>query len=266
MIKEIFCDLDGTLYEELISDKDLKAILIAQEAGITFNIATGRVYSHTQSIIENANVDGYIICENGSYIYNNKGECVFKATFTDDNIKKIISAYETLNYLTDDEIIYFKYDGNVVIPQDGSCDQYFSNGYTVDQTLLYRETYNSKVGNIGMYSTDEKMLEKIVTDMAALLGNDFDVYISGPYTLNIVPRGVSKFDAIKMVCKKKNVTLDEVVTIGDSANDISMLRHVKMSFAMDSAKDSVKSVAGYYTPTVADAVKMIVDFNQMSSK
>ena len=266
MIKEIFCDLDGTLYNEKITERDLGAIRLAQEFGINFNIATGRVFYHAKDIIKQADINGDIICENGSYIYNNKGDCIFRSTLADSDIKRIISAYRGLKYIDEEDVLYFKYAGEVVIPKNGDLESYFSNGYIVDETILSRESYESKVGNIGIFSNDHQKLERIVSDLRGVFANEFDIYISGPVTMNIVPKGVSKFDAIKLLCKKNNISLDEVVTIGDSQNDISMLKNIKVSFAMDTAKDDVKSQAAYLTPTVADAVKMVIDYNQMNEE
>lgn len=262
MIKHIFCDLDGTLYREGITDKDLESILMAQENNIKFHIATGRVYSHTVSIIEKAQVNGYSICENGSYIYSNDGNCIYSATMSDIQIKKIIDLYQRLDYINkEDDVIYFKYDGTIVVPVDASSVEYFSKGYTVDEYILEKESYNSSVGNIGILTYDTEKLEKLVKEYRSAYGNEFDVYISGPTTMNIVPKGVSKLETIKIVCKKEAAGVDEIVTIGDSPNDISMLKNIKMSFAMSEAPESVKSVAGFETPSVADAVKMVVDFN-----
>ncbi len=88
MIKHIFCDLDGTLYRNGIAESDRKAISLAQENGIVFHIATGRVYSHTISIIEEIKIDGYSICENGSFIYNNQGDCVYREALEDIQKKR----------------------------------------------------------------------------------------------------------------------------------------------------------------------------------
>ena len=52
MIKDIFCDLDGTLYRDGISPKDIEAINEARLNGINFNIATGRVYKHSVNILK----------------------------------------------------------------------------------------------------------------------------------------------------------------------------------------------------------------------
>lgn len=262
MIKHIFCDLDGTLYRDGITEKDLEAISMAQDNNITFHIATGRVHKHTISIIEEINMRGYSICENGSYIYNSDDECIYSSTMNDSQIKKITGLYKKLDYINQqDDVIYFKYDGKIIVPVDTPSMDYFSKGYTVDETILEREEYSSLVGNIGILTYDQDKLTELVREYKSTYGNEFDVYISGPTTMNIVPKGVSKLEAIKIVCKRENASMDEVVTIGDSPNDISMLKNIKMSFAMSESVESVKSVAGFETPSVADAVKMVIDFN-----
>lgn len=262
MIKHIFCDLDGTLYRDGITEKDKEAIRLGQENGIMFHIATGRVYSHTVSIIAEANIKGYSICENGSFIYNNEGDCIYKGTLDDTQIKKIINLYNSLDYVEkNDDIIYFKHNGKIAVAVDGSSIDYFSKGYTVENDILERDKYNSAIGNIGILSNNHEKLEKLVADFKVYFGSEFDIYISGPTTMNIVPRGVSKFEGIKIVCKKVGASIDEIMTIGDSPNDISMLKNVKMSFAMSDSKGEVKSEAGFETPSVADAIKMAIDFN-----
>lgn len=262
MIKHIFSDLDGTLFNEIVTEKDAIAIKNAQDLGIRFSVATGRVHSHTLNITNNLDVNGYLICENGSYIYNPNGECIYKAVIADIQIKKVIELYRKLEYINqNDDIIYFKYDGRVIMPVMTFDSQYFKKGCEIDEGILDREHYDDLVGNIGIMSNDFEKLKKIVEDFKSILSSEFDIYISSPTTMNIVPKGVSKFDAIKKVCSIEGINTDEVVTIGDSPNDISMLKNIKMSFAMSNANDEVKSVAGYETPSVADAINMIIDFN-----
>ena len=258
MIKHIFCDLDGTLYRDGITEKDKESIRLAQENGIMFHIATGRVYSHTVSIIEEADVKGYSICENGSFIYNNDGECIYRGTLDDMQINKIINLYNSLDYIEkNDDIIYFKYDGKIIVAVDGSAVEYFSRGYTVESDILERDTYNSAVGNIGILSNNHEKLEKLVEDFKAHFGSDFDIYISGPTTMNIVPRGVSKLEAIRIVCKRLGASLDEIMTIGDSPNDISMIAGFEHGFAMANAREDVKAVAKYVVNNVAEALEII---------
>lgn len=262
MIKHIFCDLDGTLFNGGISDKDKKAIKLAQNNGITFSIATGRVLNHSTSIMNEVENNGYLICENGAYIYDNNKTLIYKRILTDIQIKRIISFYKKLDYIDENrDIIYLKLDGNIVMAVDGSDTEYMSEGFIMDSTVLTRDTYNDCVGNIGILSEDPEKLNKLIYDFSLELGVDFDIYKSGSTTMNIVPKLVSKFDAIKIVCKLEKLNLSEVSSIGDSPNDISMLKNIETSFSMEGADDSVKSFSKYETPTVADAINMIIDLN-----
>ena len=60
MIKHIFCDLDGTLYNKGISKEDIKAIEEIEKEGVIFHIATGRVFKQAYKMVnENFKLNGY---------------------------------------------------------------------------------------------------------------------------------------------------------------------------------------------------------------
>jgi len=71
MIKHIFCDLDGTLYNNCIEENDINAIKMIEEKGVKFHIATGRTFTDAYSMTRDSiKMDGYYICENGAFIYD----------------------------------------------------------------------------------------------------------------------------------------------------------------------------------------------------
>lgn len=265
MIKEIFCDLDGTLFIDKISEEDKKAILLAYDHGISFSIATGRVFEHSKSILEECKLNGYLITENGSYVYDKNQKLIYSYSMKDNQIKKIISLYENFDYIDKNEdVIYFKYDGKVIMPVDGSKAEYLTRGFEINPEITKFESYNGKIGNIGILTTDHEKLDRMINDFKKSLSSELDIYASSRTTINIVPKGVSKFEGIKHACRAENIGLNQVATIGDSPNDISMLKNIDMSFAMSNAFDSVKNIAKYETPSVADAIKMIIDYNSES--
>ena len=53
MIKHIFCDLDGTLFNNGISKEDIKAIEEIEKEGIKFHVATGRVFKQAYNMVNN---------------------------------------------------------------------------------------------------------------------------------------------------------------------------------------------------------------------
>ncbi|MDX5621963.1 HAD family hydrolase, partial [Clostridioides difficile] len=64
MIKHIFCDLDGTLYENgTITKEDIVAIEEIEKKGVQFNVATGRIFKQAHNIIKDSlDMNGYYVC------------------------------------------------------------------------------------------------------------------------------------------------------------------------------------------------------------
>ncbi|MFR4161900.1 MAG: Cof-type HAD-IIB family hydrolase [Paraclostridium sordellii] len=258
MRKYIFCDLDGTLYHNGISKEDSKAIEDIEKEGIKFNIATGRIFVQAVKMIENdIDMNGYYICENGSYIYDSNKNLVFRGTIDDNIVKKVIAEYDS-----DDATMYFKYDGKVVLLKENKFFTTYSNDYIVDENFSQKDSYNDLVGNIGIVSQNIDELYRLESFFIEEFNDVLDIYFSSEHTLNLVPKGVSKHEGIKKVCEILGANLDEIATIGDSPNDISMLNTTKYSFAMENSRKEVLDAANYTAKSVSDAISKIKYINK----
>ena len=256
MIKHIFCDLDGTLYHNGISKEDIESIKRIEERGVKFHIATGRTFNDAHSMINDSiKLDGYYICENGAFIHDKNHKLLFKGTIEDEIVNKVISRFESPN-----AYLYFKHDGIVILVDDDNILNK-DNKYIVDKDFINRKKYNNLIGNIGIVSEDIEELSRIHLYLEAEFDDVLDVYFSADNVINLVKKGVSKRKGIEYICKILNIDMDEIATIGDSPNDINMLKGLKYSFAMKNARDSVKENANYITNSVADAIKIIDNIN-----
>ena len=259
MIKYIFCDLDGTLYHNGISKEDSNAIEEIEKLGVKFNIATGRIFPQAVKMTKDSiNMNGYYICENGSYIYDFEKKLVYKGTIDDKIVKKVINLYKS-----DKATLYFKYNGEVVLLEANDQFNIYSKEYIVDKEFKNKDTYGGLVGNIGIVCKDVDELYRLESFLIAEFNDVLDIYFSSEYTLNLVPKGVSKHEAVKRVCSILNVSLDEIATIGDSPNDISMLKTTKYSFAMKTSRKEVKESANYIANSVSDAIEKIKEINNL---
>jgi len=61
---------------------------------------------------------------------------------------------------------------------------------------------------------------------------------------------VSKRTALDALTKRMNISLDQVMAIGDGPNDLPILSAVGLGVAMGNASDEVKAAAGYVTSDV----------------
>jgi len=257
MIKHIFCDLDGTLYHNGIEENDINAIKMIEEKGVKFHIATGRTFTDADSIIRDSiKMDGYYICENGAFIYDKNHKLIFKGTIEDKIVKKVIARFESKN-----SYLYFKYDGAVILVDDENILNKKSNKYIVDKGFINKDCYNNLIGNIGIVSEDIDELSRIFLYLEAEFKELLDIYFTTDNIINLVAKGVSKRYGIEYVCKELNLDNCEIATIGDSPNDINMLKGIQYSFAMKNSRDSVKEHANYTVNSVAEAISIIDKIN-----
>ncbi|MEG1409001.1 HAD family hydrolase [Clostridium sp.] len=253
MIKHIFCDLDGTLYNGGISDEDARAIEEIEKCGVKFHVATGRVFDQAYKMVNDKfNLNGYYICENGAFIHDKNKELIFSEPIDDYLVKKLINRFSS-----DKAYIYLKYNGKVVLSGGKDIFNHYSNDYVLDPDFLKRESFDDLVGNVGIVSDDLNELKRIEYYYKSEFYNVCDIYLSGPYTLNIVPNHVSKRHAIEHVCKLNKIELDEIATMGDSPNDVCMLENLKYSFAMEKGRDEVKEKAAFVVKSVAEGIEII---------
>lgn len=61
--------------------------------------------------------------------------------------------------------------------------------------------------------------------------------------LEINPAGISKASGIAEVCDLLGITLEQVVAVGDSLNDMAVIQAVGLGVAMGNAQDTVKEAA-----------------------
>jgi Cof subfamily protein (haloacid dehalogenase superfamily) len=98
--------------------------------------------------------------------------------------------------------------------------------------FLFVDNDRDKLNNLRM---ELNKLEKIGT--------------SSSWDNNIEAMGlnVSKGEALKELCNKLKISQDEVIAIGDSENDLSMLNFAGLGVAMGNADENIKEQADYIT-------------------
>ncbi len=77
-------------------------------------------------------------------------------------------------------------------------------------------------------------------------------YSAGRNLLEITMESLNKFKGLTTLAEMYGVTMDEVVCIGDSENDIPMLAGAGLGLAVGNAAQSVKAVADHVAPKTND--------------
>ena len=82
--------------------------------------------------------------------------------------------------------------------------------------------------------------------------------ISNRESLMILPSGIDKLTGLTQVLDRMNVSLTEVIGMGDAENDLSFLSQCGESIAVQNAIDAVKKIATHIT--LARAGEGVVEF------
>ena len=238
MIKLAVFDIDGTLIdrnEGFIRPSVIEVFKKLKKSGIKVVIATGRTYFIIQNeIFERLDFD-YVISGNGTKITDSNNNVLYGEKIDPTILKDLIADL----YKNGDKMSIEFSQGLLNI-----------NGF---------EKLNS-LGNVGDIDVD---VDFAYTGMGSFPSGKVDWYIkkypnldfiSAGITNNYdaVPKGVNKRKALGLICKKLNISQEEIVAVGDGINDIDMLNYAGLSIAMGNSCDELKEISDYITDDVTE--------------
>lgn len=253
MKKIIFSDIDRTLaIEEVISDKNKKAIEEYIKKGGLFVLVSGRSVSYTKIIANKLKGIRYIICTNGSIIYDLKdNKIIYSNKISYDSLVKVYELCNENNF----KFIMTGIDKDLVNKDPLSNQEIFNNlnktlyeSIDVTQIVVYGSS-KDKIINI------ENMINKI-EDIEVINKNRalYDkTYVSNKnYWLDVASSNTNKGSAVKKLCNLLNIDLKDTVRIGDDLNDLPMFLDKGLNVAVDNAMQDLKNKADFITLSCKD--------------
>ncbi len=78
---------------------------------------------------------------------------------------------------------------------------------------------------------------------------ELEITNSSPTNIEVNALGINKAAALAKVTEKLGFTMENVMAMGDSLNDIAMIKEAGLGVAMGNAQDIVKETADYITDT-----------------
>ena len=147
--------------------------------------------------------------------------------------------------------------------------------------LAHMESLDEGPEKIQIFYGDEPMRQRILQDLRDEyqgLSHDgtgrerfYDVLLSSEGNLEFVLPHTTKGTAVEALAKHWGLSPDEVMTLGDSENDLSMLRFAGAGVAMGNSKPNIKEAARYETTDnnhqgVAKAIYSAIAYNNELNK
>lgn len=241
------CERSGSNKKTLhgIMDNHLPNTLEGQASRTLYSESSSTLHTH----LPGATYDHYALAEGDEVAKVNMSECEIEQSnfFFRPNIRPFILATRTM-----------------------VCD-----------LLAHMESLDEGPEKIQIFYGDEPMRQRILQDLRDEyqgLSHDgtgrerfYDVLLSSEGNLEFVLPHTTKGTAVEALAKHWGLSPDEVMTLGDSENDLSMLRFAGAGVAMGNSKPNIKETARYETTdnnhqSVAKAIYSAIAYNNELNK
>lgn len=249
--KLIAVDIDGTLLNSKgeLTQKTKEKIVEAVNEGVVFTISTGRPIQGVMPLVEKIGLDIPLITYNGSMVLKAKTmEIIYSRSLMAEDSKKIFqigSDWDMTMMIWSDNKLY----SNKENEKSGHYSQITNTPLIVVKSMEEVEAGVTKF----LWYEDENKIKEFMPDLIGRLNSKtVSVHTSRPYFLEFVDSMASKAIAIEKLGEVYDIKREEVIAIGDSYNDISMLEYAGMGIAMDNAPDDIKKIADYVTKSCDD--------------
>ena len=260
-IKLIAIDIDGTLLtpQGQITARTRAAIRAAQQAGIIVTLATARRYGGAQAVADALGLELPLIVYDGTLTVSHPARSIIACQtlnsalaqqaidiFLRHDIQPVVHPCES-EHCINEEV----WTGPAEYDNPGLGSYLKAAGERVRrmpyEVLSARATEALRVVAFADKETIEGMLPAI-----SALECSWNFAPGGSYgsaELAILPVGCSKASGVAALAAYYQIPLEQVMALGDSYNDLEMLRIVGLGVAMGQAPEKVKAVARTVTTT-----------------
>lgn len=258
-VKLIALDLDGTLFnsQSQISAHNIDTIKKANEAGATVIISTGRPYSGLPFEQLKGSGIRYAITTNGSAIYEiESGKCLFEEAMDEDIILPILDFLLTKDIHMDAFIGGKGYTpvqcvaAGQKLANPPALKHYILNTRVrVDNLPLFIHENQLKVQKMTLNFYPEGDVFKDREEVRKYLeSNPAITMVSGGYNnLEFTRADVNKGIGLQKMAQLLDIPVAQTMAVGDTENDLAIIRAAGVGVAMGNATAAVKSAADYIT-------------------
>ena len=235
--KIIACDLDDTLLDDegRISQKNKEAIDKLDIYGIKFILCTGRTLKSVTPFYKELSLRTPVITSGGTQVFDSEGNMIYH------DLLPAETTHELLKYSLERGLHAQVYMGeNFQYLSDCEPARYYA-GYTglkgvEDKSLLDKDISTSKV----VFITDAVKAPYEVAHLQERFP-ELSILRSKGRLIEAYTKKASKGNALKNLMQIMGYHRDEVVAVGDSTIDLSMLEYAALSAAPDNSLIEVKA-------------------------
>lgn len=237
----VFLDVDGTLatmdnfpYGGKVTEANTLAIAEVRRRGHYVFINTGRSYAWIpKPVLNGAEYDGVLSGIGTSVVF--RGQSLFEDFISREVLRKILEIF-----LPGGKVMIFGGMERVFVtnpPPELQGSEFVEITAVDDFETKYP---NDKIQKVEIFESGLTAAEK------AVLEENLSVYYHGEYTESW-NRGCSKSRAMKIMAERLGIPIERCIAMGDSVNDVDVLKTAGIAVVMGNAPDDVKEIADYVT-------------------
>ena len=246
-IKLIATDIDGTIlkynFEFNLEVKD--CIKKLTQDGIKVVLVTGRMYSATDYIADELELDTPIISYLGGLI-KHKGEILYEKNLNLKYAKEIIKWAKKNNV----HLNLYLNDKLYVEKDDEAIRRYAGQGIAGFSVKSFDELKLERINKILLIDFEDANKVTMWKDYLTTKYSDLNIVKSTPYYCEICHKQATKAHAVNFLRAYLGLKKEEILAIGDQNNDIDLLSAAGIKVAMGNATEELKAIADYVTDTV----------------
>jgi Cof subfamily protein (haloacid dehalogenase superfamily) len=236
-------DLDGTLVEprKPVRPTVIAAVRRAQAAGVRATIVTGRMYVGAKPFAEALALDGPIVLYQGAVLADARtGRFEREIPLAHATAMRIYAAAKE-----HDLHVQFYRDDRFYVEHDNRYARLYALTSDTEPVVVrslpdeFAGRDSTKVNIV----TDASRTADVLALMERVCGPDAYVTRSNPEFVEMLSPEVDKGVALRLVAESYGIPMDRVMAIGDSYNDLPLLRAAGFAVAMGSSPPELKAVA-----------------------
>lgn len=257
--KLMISDYDGTLGGaplNTIDEQTVNAINEFQQKGGTFVICTGRMFSSIQKICSSVGLKGVVVAFQGAKIQKiENGEFLLDGGIEPNDILDAIDDFvadDTLPLVYIGETMYYQPNGKYSEHIERYKSALKTNAIAVSDLKAEIIKQGKKISKACALCGAEKVKECADKYNEKYKDTKLLFNSGANYLLECINRDYNKGNAVKFLSNYFNVPLNDIITVGDSTNDIPLVDGEWHGVAVGDAREELKKVAKEITVDFKD--------------
>jgi Cof subfamily protein (haloacid dehalogenase superfamily) len=243
--KLIVFDIDGTIQDSYhnLHPYTKEVLLKLHDANIPFTLATGKNLPAVKSLAENLDIKLPLILSNGCMLQTVGGKVLEKYVLPVEITQKVIRICK----MGDWDLAIYLDDGIYIKKMNHNLDMLIDYGSPGLVEIGDWTNIAGRLNEAHKCLVVERSSPDKVYELEAVYEKELGSAVEYCHTLvgmlEVMPKGVSKFSAIRRLSEMLGIRIETVMTFGDGNNDVEMLEGAGLGIAMENGSAKAKASA-----------------------